>query len=111
MENYSFWADVLTTFRSSSDLVKVIWLLAPIIFLLGLVYAFLRLFTRKPAEPKLPLLSFNSPEHGLVTVYRSETGIELMSVDEFGKLLPLLSLSKDIAKRIDTSKPNPMEKT
>jgi hypothetical protein len=35
MEPYSFLADVLSTFRSSSDLVKIVWLLNPSLFVIA----------------------------------------------------------------------------
>jgi hypothetical protein len=35
MEPYSFLADVLSTFRSSSDLVKIVWLLSPSLFVIA----------------------------------------------------------------------------
>jgi hypothetical protein len=39
MENYSFLADLLSTFRSSSDLVKVVWLLSTALFVAALIIA------------------------------------------------------------------------
>jgi hypothetical protein len=36
---YSFLADLLSTFRSSSDLVKVVWLLSPALFVAALIIA------------------------------------------------------------------------
>ena len=37
MEYYNFWADLLDTFQSSPNAIKVVWLLIPPAFLLGLV--------------------------------------------------------------------------
>ncbi len=37
MENYNFWADLLSTFRSMPDWIKVVWLVIPPVFVLGLV--------------------------------------------------------------------------
>ncbi len=36
MEPYNFLADMLTTFRSSSDFIKALWLLSPALFVLAL---------------------------------------------------------------------------
>jgi len=96
METYSFWADMLTTFRSSSDLVKVVWLLMPGLSILGIVYSISKL--RKPPLTPLPLpiITFHSCEHGKVAVYNTKESIELRAIDDLGEIIPLLSISKRI---------------
>ena len=45
MENYNFWADLLSTFRSMPDWIKALWPLVPPVFVLAcvaLVLSFLR---------------------------------------------------------------------
>lgn len=35
MEDYSFWADLLASYRASSDIIKALWLLVPLLFAAG----------------------------------------------------------------------------
>ncbi len=51
MDDYNFWADLLTSYRASPDLIKALWVLVPPAFLLGLV-AVLRL-TRRAARARV----------------------------------------------------------
>ncbi len=37
MENYNFWQDLLDTYQSLPNLIKVLWILVPPLFILGLV--------------------------------------------------------------------------
>lgn len=37
METYNFWQDFFDTYQSLSDLIKVLWLIIPPAFVLGLV--------------------------------------------------------------------------
>ena len=74
MENYNAFADLMDSFRSSSDFVKIIWLLLPILLLggmTGLILA-IRKFRRRP------LMSFDHPELGHVTVYQSDKTLPLL---------------------------------
>jgi len=109
MDTYSFWADVMTTFRSSSDLVKIIWLLTPMLLVLALVFAAVKLHWpwahSKPAA--LPLMTFQTGAYGTVTVVRTEAGLELLSLDEEGTLAPLLHISRNIMNRIGIEKTAP----
>ena len=59
MEDYNFWADVLSTFRSINDWVKALWLIVPPIFVLGLIK--MALTARRLS--KLQQLGFDT--HGL----------------------------------------------
>jgi hypothetical protein len=38
MENYNFWKEFFDTYRSSSDLIKALWILVPPLSLLGLTW-------------------------------------------------------------------------
>ncbi|MGC4024504.1 MAG: hypothetical protein QM744_04730 [Mesorhizobium sp.] len=42
MENYSFWQDFFATYRSSSDAIKALWIVAPLAFIIALVWILLR---------------------------------------------------------------------
>lgn len=57
MKNYFFWVDAFTTFWSSSDLVKIVWLRAPAICAVTLIHIFLKLYVRTSTLPKYPVLS------------------------------------------------------
>lgn len=35
MEDYSFWADLLTSYRESPNLIKALWLMVPLVFAAG----------------------------------------------------------------------------
>ena len=37
MENYSFWSDFFDTYQSLSDFMKILWVVVPPLFVLGLV--------------------------------------------------------------------------
>ncbi len=37
MENYSFWQDFFDTYQSLPDFMKVLWIVVPPLFILGLV--------------------------------------------------------------------------
>jgi|GEM_PF-4554747 len=74
MENYNAFADLMNSFRSSSDFVKVVWLLLPIL-LLGVMTALI-LAIRK--FRRCPLISFDHPELGHVTVYQSDKTLPLL---------------------------------
>lgn len=109
METYSFWADVLTTFRSSSDLVKIVWLLTPVLLVLALMFAAVKLRwpgTRSKSATR-HLMTFQAGAYGTVTVVRTDTGLELLSLDEEGTLTPLLHISRNIMNRIGIEKTAP----
>ena len=56
MENYSFWADLLHTFRMMSDAVKVLLIYMPCIFSLGLAALYMHHRRQRiRAERKLPM--------------------------------------------------------
>lgn len=42
MSDYNFWADLLSTYEALPDLIKVLWLIVPPIFVLALVALFMR---------------------------------------------------------------------
>ncbi|MBZ3692702.1 hypothetical protein [Phyllobacterium calauticae] len=42
MDNYNFWQDLFDTYQSLSDWLKVLWLIVPPAFVLGLVALTLR---------------------------------------------------------------------
>ena len=96
MQDYNFWADILTTFRSSSDLVKIVWLLMPVLSALSLVYGALKLRKCTLILPPLPPVTFQSREYGKVAVYDTKAGVELRAIDDVGNITPLLNISKDI---------------
>ncbi|WP_409432771.1 hypothetical protein ACJ3XI_11275 [Litorimonas sp. RW-G-Af-16] len=74
MENYNAFADLMDSFRSSSDFVKIVWLLLPIL-LLGVMTSLI-LAIRK--FRRCPLISFDHPELGHVTVYQSDKTLPLL---------------------------------
>ena len=37
MESYSFWNDFFDTYQSLSDFMKILWIIVPPMFILGLV--------------------------------------------------------------------------
>jgi len=43
MENYSFWQDFFATYRSSPDAIKALWIVAPLAFMIALVWIVARL--------------------------------------------------------------------
>ena len=54
MDDYNFWADLLDTFQSSSDYIKTVILLAPMLFVLSVLFLVLR-YRHKPKPPILLL--------------------------------------------------------
>lgn len=42
MDNYNFWQDLFDTYQSLSDWLKILWLIVPPAFMLGLVALTLR---------------------------------------------------------------------
>ena len=56
MDDYNFWADVMITFRTSSDMVKTIWVLSAALTLaltlLSRAYAWQKLRTSQCQEQK-----------------------------------------------------------
>lgn len=55
MEDYSFWADLLASYRASPDIIKALWLLVPVLvaagfFALGVGMA-MRLTDRRETFP------------------------------------------------------------
>ncbi len=50
---YNFWQDFFDTYQSLSDLVKILWLIVPPIFILGLVAL---IFHYKNAKKKIEKL-------------------------------------------------------
>ncbi|MBN9136936.1 hypothetical protein [Phyllobacterium sp.] len=42
MDNYNFWQDLVDTYQSLSDWLKILWLIVPPAFMLGLVALTLR---------------------------------------------------------------------
>lgn len=68
MEGYNFWQDFFDTYQSLSDVVKALWLLGPLAFVLGLV----ALLLHHRAAPR-------EAEHGgrgdlLFTIHRDNDG-------------------------------------
>ena len=55
MEDYSFWADLLASYRASPDIIKALWLMVPLVFAAGFfalgVGMALRLTDRCEASP------------------------------------------------------------
>jgi len=76
MENYSFWADAFTAFRSSSDLVKIVWLLSPILFAGTLIW--LVIAVRRLLSPSL-LLSIEHPVLGPIHIYQARAYVPLLT--------------------------------
>ena len=54
MDDYNFWADHLDTFQSSSDYIKTVILLIPVLFVLGVLFLVLH-YRHRPAPPTLLL--------------------------------------------------------
>ena len=54
MDDYNFWADLLDTFQSSSDYIKTVMLLTPVLFVLGVLFLVLR-YRHRPTPPTLVL--------------------------------------------------------
>ena len=58
MEDYSFWADLLATYRASPDIVKALWLMVPLVLAASLfalaVGTALRLTERRGEAPERP---------------------------------------------------------
>ncbi len=71
MHDYNFWADMLTTFRSSSNMVKIVWItsvtFAPAITVLSFAYTALKL--RRLKLPESHMFTFNTLEYGQVDIY------------------------------------------
>ncbi len=42
MENYNFWQDLFDTYQSLSEIIKILWLIVPPMFILALVAIILR---------------------------------------------------------------------
>ena len=57
MDHYNFWADLLDTYQSSSDMIKALWLLVPPTFLLALIAMLMRF--RIASKRSLPRLKAN----------------------------------------------------
>ncbi|HRP78861.1 MAG TPA: hypothetical protein PL183_07130 [Aquamicrobium sp.] len=55
MEDYNFWADLLTSYRASPDSIKAMWLMVPLLLAAGFfaltVAAAMRLMDRREASP------------------------------------------------------------
>lgn len=55
MEDYSFWADLLASYRASPDIIKALWLMVPLVFAAGFfalgVGLALRLTDRRETSP------------------------------------------------------------
>lgn len=74
MENYSFLADLMTSFRASSDLVQIVWLLSPIACVVSIVYAAHKF--RQPlrtnggqAKGGACTYSFDMPQLGMIDIH------------------------------------------
>lgn len=69
MDSYSLFADVMTSFRSSPDFVKIIWICAPLLTL----WLVLRIFRDIVALFRMPfgkpLLSLDYLELGRIYIY------------------------------------------
>ena len=51
MEDYSFWADLLASYRASPDVIKALWLLVPLGMVFGAV-ALVVAFALRLIEPR-----------------------------------------------------------
>jgi len=48
MENYNFWQDFFSTYRSSPDAIKALWLIVPPTFVVAAAQIALRAFRKRP---------------------------------------------------------------
>ena len=80
MENYNFWADFFDTYQSLSDGVKILWLVVPPAFVLGLVALGLRyrlaLKTRHDVIEGELIYSVHRDEYDQLRVYRRNSEVE-----------------------------------
>ena len=70
MEDYNFWADVLDTYETSADWLKVLWLIIPPAFVLALVWLFRRRVVRTDAIDGELLYTVCREPEGLIHIYR-----------------------------------------
>lgn len=92
MNEYSASADLMDSFRSSSDLVKIIWLFLPI-FLLGVSAVLLSAIQRFKSKP---LLNLEHPDLGLIHIYQDSKALAVLSSLKKLPSLLQLHLVKDI---------------
>ena len=76
MNEYSFFADLMDSFRSSSDLVKIIWLLCPILLVVSITGVIIAI--RRLLSPTL-LLSIDHPALGHIHVYQDKAALSLLA--------------------------------
>jgi len=96
MQDYNFWQDFFDTYQSLSDWLKVLWLVVPPAFVLGLVA--LTLWFRIERSP-----SDHSREGELVySIHRdTDNRVHIVShVPQTGRIAPLLLLDSAAADEL-----------
>lgn len=96
MDNYSFLADLMTSFRASSDFVKIVWLLSPMACIFSLIYGMQKL--RRPWRPHTggTTYSIDMPQIGSIDVHHDGPLYEVLNdIHKYGEQL---SLAKERAK-------------